>query len=199
MKKIFVSISFVILFSNQIFAQVYKDSFPYTGIKLGFNYSKFIGNDKPGKNVSAIPGFAIGGFLCYKFSCTVSAHQELYITTKGSRINTVGDVNINNVFVYVQALPFLVKVTLFSENSYQFKPVILFGPSFGMKVIAMNFTGMLEDIKTIDWGVIFRIGIEYRKISFEISYDCSLSNFDLSATDIDLRNQTISLITGLAF
>lgn len=198
MKKILFLISLSILCSNQLFAQSNKDSFLYTGIKLGYNYSTFIGNDKPGKDVSTIPGFAIGAFLCYKFNKTLSAQSEIYITTKGSRVNTIGDINKNNIFVYFQ-LPFLAKMTFFPENRSHLKPFILFGPALSIKVMAMNFTGMLDNINPVDWGLIFRVGIEYWKISFEISYDNSITNFDKSTTHLDIRNQSISLITGFAF
>ena len=192
MKRLIIISSLMILFSNQIFA----GEFSSTGIKLGLNYSKFIGDDTPGKNVSTIPGFAIGGFLLYKINDTFSVQQELYLTTKGSCVNTIGDINQNNIFVYIQ-MPVLAKKTFFPKS--RFRPVILCGPALGIKTLAMNFTGMLEDINTIDWGLIFRAGIEYWKISFEFSYDRSISNFDQSADDIDLKNQTISIIVGYSF
>ncbi len=192
MKKIITFISLMAFFFNPVFA----GEFSSTGIKLGLNYSKFIGDDIPGKNVSNITGFAIGGFLTYKINDTFSAQQELYLTTKGSLVNTVGDINQSNTFVYLQ-LPLLLKITFFPKN--RFRPVILCGPALGIKTIAMNFTGMLEDIKPIDWGLIVRAGIEYWKISFEFSYDRSISNFDQSADGIDLKNQTISFIVGYSF
>lgn len=175
---------------------VFGGEFSSTGMKLGLNYSKFTGDDTPGKKVSSIPGFAIGGFLSYKFTDTFSAYQELYITTKGSCINTVGEINQYNVFVYVQ-IPLLAKMTFFPEN--KFKPVILCGPALSIKTIAMNDTGMLENIKSVDWGILVRAGIEYWKASFEFSYDRSLSNFDQSDDNIDLKNQTISFIVGYSF
>ena len=192
MKIIIIFISLILFFFNPVFA----GEFSSTGIKLGLNYSKFIGDDIPGKNVSNMTGFAIGGFLTYKINDTFSVQQELYLTTKGSLVNTVGDINQSNTFVYLQ-LPLLAKITFFPKD--HFRPVILCGPTLGIKTIAMNFTGMLEDIKPIDWGLIVRAGIEYWKISFEFSYDRSLSNFDQSADGIDIKNQTISFIVGYSF
>lgn len=192
MKRLIIFTLLKMLFLNPVFA----GEFSSTGMKLGLNYSKFIGDDTPGKNVSSISGFAIGGFLMYKINDKFSAQQELYITTKGSCINTIGDINQYNIFVYIQ-MPFLAKVTFSPSN--RLRPVILCGPALSIKTIAMNDTGMLEDIKTIDWGLIFRAGIEYWKISFEVSYDRSISNFDQSADDIDLKNQTISFIVGYSF
>ena len=192
MKRLIIISSLILLFFNQMFA----GEFSSTGMKLGLNYSKFIGDDTPGKEVSNIPGFAIGGFLSYKFNNTFSAHQELYITTKGSCINNIGDINQYNVFVYVQ-IPLLAKVTFLPQS--RFRPVIFCGPSLSIKTIAMNDTGMLEDINKFDWGILFRVGIEYWKISFEFSYDRSISNFDQSKDDIDLKNQTISFIIGYSY
>lgn len=187
---------FIILMTILVSNPIIAGEFSSTGMKLGLNYSQFIGDDTPGKSVSTIPGFAIGGFLLYKINDTFSAQQELYLTTKGSRINTIGDINQYNVFVYLQ-MPLLAKVTLLSGS--RLKPVLLCGPTLSIKTITMNDTGMLEDIKTVDWGLIMRAGIEYWKISIEFSYDRSISNFDQSADDIDLKNQTISFIIGYSF
>ncbi len=182
----------IIIFTSFVFG----GEFSSTGIKLGLNYSKFTGADTPGKEVSNIPGFAIGGFLTYKINNTFSAQQELFITTKGCRVNTIGDIYQNNLFIYIQ-MPILAKMTFFPEK--QLKPILQCGPSFGVNVLAMNFTGMLEDIRRLDYGLILRAGIEYWKISCDLSYDWSISNFDQSAEDIDLKNQTVSFLVGYSF
>ncbi len=82
MNRLIILIGLLALFSHQIFAQFNEDSFLYTGIKLGLNYSKFVGNDRPGKNLSTIPECAVGGFLSYKFDCIFSVQQEIYLIGK---------------------------------------------------------------------------------------------------------------------
>jgi len=62
MRKISIVIVVLLFIPSMIFA----GGFTSKGIKLGYNSSKFIGKKLPGKGVSSIPGFALGGFLNYK-------------------------------------------------------------------------------------------------------------------------------------
>ena len=76
--------------------------FKSIGIKLGYNFSIFTGNDIPGKGVSSQGGMVLGGFVCYRFNQRFSLQQETFITTKGAKINTVGDVYLSNIFIYFE-------------------------------------------------------------------------------------------------
>ena len=64
MKKIALIVSLIILCTSTLSA----GRLSTTGMKLGLNYSEFIGKDIPGKGVNSIPGFSLGGFLNYKIN-----------------------------------------------------------------------------------------------------------------------------------
>ena len=122
MKKIMLILLFVlsssfILFAGEIFA---------TGLRIGYNSSKFTGADTPGKSVSNIPGFMIGGFVTYEFNEKFSFQPEMLLTTKGSFINTIGDIEQANIFIYLE-LPLLAKMK-FLPNA-KINPGVFAGPA----------------------------------------------------------------------
>ena len=192
MKKLIFIVFLIILCTSTLSA----GEFINTGMKLGQNYSKFIGKDIPGKGVNSIPGFSLGGFINYKINDRFSLQQEALITTKGSNINTVGDINLHNIFVYLE-LPILVKISFQAIGGV--KPILFCGPAIGFKCLALNDTGMPDDIRDVDLGLVLDAGIEFSKISVDVRYNRGLLNFDKSADDINLKNSTISFIVGYSF
>ncbi len=170
--------------------------FTSLGIKLGYNSSIFVGNDIPGKGVSYQSGAAIGGFVCYKFNQRFSLQQEVMLTTKGAKLNTIGDLYLSNYFFYFE-MPLLFKVSFLSEN--MIRPNVFLGLSFGINFAAFNNRALLDDIRSIDAGFVLGVGIEIRKTSLEIRINEGFLNFDQSAGDIDLKNRTISFMVGFAF
>ncbi|MCK4820959.1 outer membrane beta-barrel protein [bacterium] len=178
--------------------------FAGSGFLLGLNHSTFVGRDTPEAGISYAPGLAIGGFVSYKvkdfelsgFSGTFSIRQELTLTTKGSKINSIGELQLTNIFIYLE-LPLLAKVVLLPEKPV--RPHVLFGPAYAVKIFAMNNVGVLEDIRTTDLGLILGGGLEFWKMALDIRCDFGLMNFDTSADDIDLRNRTFSVRVGYYF
>lgn len=192
MKKTF----FYLCLFGLISAPLTAGEFVATGMKLGFNQSKFVGSDTPGKGVSNLPGFAIGGFAVYNVNPRWSLQQELLLLSRGSQINTIGEMNLHTLFLYVD-LPLQVKFTVLPESTI--KPFVSAGPELGLKVLAINEVGQPDDIRTLDIGLTFGGGVSYARISAELRYYRGLSNFDQSADDISLKNQTFSILFGYAF
>jgi len=190
-KATFITIIFF-LFTSSVMA----GEFSSIGIKLGYNSSIFFGNDIPGKGASYQGGTALGGFVCFKFNQRFSLEQEVLITTKGAKINTIGDVYLSNIFFYFE-MPLLFKVTLLSEN--MIRPNVFLGPAFGIHLLAINDVAILDDIRSIDAGIILGAGIEIWKINLDFRINNGLLNFDQSADDIDLKNRTLSIMLGFAF
>lgn len=192
MKKILTMIfSILILASSSIAGE-----FSSRGMKIGINSAKVIGKDTPGKGVSAMPGFAIGGFFSYQFNEKFAVQPEIFFTTKGTKINTIGDLELVNMFVYFE-FPVLTKMTFYSER--RVKPTIFAGPALALKYFALNNTGVLEDIRSTDFGFIFGAGVEFWKLSLDVRYNRGMVNFDKSEDDIDLKNQAISFMIGYSF
>jgi len=170
--------------------------FSSRGMKIGISSARFVGKDIPGKGVSAMPGFAIGGFFSYKFNERFSIQPEIFFTTKGTKINTIGDVHLANLFAYFE-FPVLVKMTFLSES--RVKPNVFYGPALAFKYFALNNTGILEDIRSTDFGLILGAGFEFWKISLDVRYNRGLVNFDKSSEDIDLKNSAVSFMIGYSF
>lgn len=181
-----------LLFTSALLAGEFNGS----GMKLGYNSSTFTGSDIPGKGVSSQAGITLGGFLRYKINHRFSLQQEILLTTKGAKINTVGDVYLSNIFMYFE-FPLLGKMTFRPEH--MLKPSIFAGPAFGIEVLTVNDVGVLEGIRGFDFGVVLGAGIEVWEFSLDVRLIKGLINFDQSADDIDLKNRTISVLFGVAF
>jgi hypothetical protein len=166
------------------------------GAKLGYNSSKFTGADIPGKGISSQPGLTLGGYVTYEFNSTFSLQQEVLFTFKGSKVNTIGDVWLRNIFLYVE-MPLMVKATFLADS--QLRPNVYAGPAVAALVAALNSTGLLEDIRTYDLGLVIGGGVEIWGLSLDLRLTKGLLNFDQSASGIDLKHQTISVMMGYAF
>lgn len=192
MQKIISSITLCILITSSLMA----GEFTGIGINLGYNSSTFAGNDIPGKGVSSQGGVAIGGFVGYTFNQRFSLRQEVLFTIKGAKINTIGDVYLSNLFMYIE-LPLLAKMTFLSGQKVQ--PNIFIGPAFDLTIMATNDVAVLEDIRSYDLGIVFGAGIDVWKISIDVRFNIGLLNFDQSDDDIDLKNRTFSFMVRFAF
>ena len=192
MKKIMAIIFSILFFVSSSAA----GEFSSRGMKIGINSAKVIGKDTPGKGVSAMPGFAIGGFFSYQFNERFSIQPEIFFTTKGAKINTIGDLELVNMFIYFE-FPVLAKMTFYSER--RVKPAIFVGPALALKYFALNNTGVLEDIRSTDFGLIFGAGVEFWKLSFDVRYNRGLVSFDKSEDELDLKNSAVSFMIGYSF
>ena len=166
------------------------------GAKLGYNSSTFVGADTPGKAISSQSGLSLGGYATYEFNSTFSLQQEVLFTLKGSKVNTIGDVWLSNIFLYVE-MPLLAKATFLPESGL--RPNVYAGPAVAALIGAFNNTGLLEDIRSYDLGLVIGGGIETWKLSLDLRLTQGLLNFDQSAGGIDLRHQTISVMMGYEF
>jgi hypothetical protein len=166
------------------------------GAKLGYTSSKFVGADIPGKGISSQPGLILGGYVTYEFNNTFSLQQEVLFTFKGSKVNTIGDLWLSNIFIYVE-MPVLAKATFLEDHGL--RPNIYAGPAVAALIGAFNSTGLLEDIRTYDLGLVIGGGVEIWKLSLDLRLTNGLLNFDQSAAGIDRKHQTISVMMGYAF
>lgn len=191
MKKVIIAF-LILLVSSELFS----GEFSSRGMKIGVNSARFTGKDIPGKGVQSMPGFSIGGFFSYKFNERFTLQPEILFTTKGSKINTIGDIYLTNLFAYFE-FPVMAKISLYPES--RLKPGFICGPALGFKYFALNDTGILEDVRGTDLGLIAGFGIEYWKLSFEIRLNQGLINFDTSEDELVLKNRVISIMMGYSF
>jgi hypothetical protein len=166
------------------------------GAKLGYNSSTFVGADIPGKGISSQSGLTLGGYVSYEFNDMFSLQQEVLFTMKGSRVNTIGDVWLSNIFLYVE-MPLLAKVTLLPEPGL--RPNVYAGPAVAALIGAFNDVGILEDIRSYDLGFVIGGGVKIWKLSLDLRLTQGLLNFDESASGIDRKHQTFSVMMGYEF
>lgn len=166
------------------------------GAKLGYSSSQFVGADIPGKGVSSQSGLTLGGYASYEFNNTFSLQQEVLFTLKGSKVNTIGDVWLSNIFLYVE-IPLLAKATLLPES--ELRPNVYAGPALAVLIGAFNDVGFLEDIRSYDVGLVIGCAVDIWRLSLDLRLTNGLLNFDESASGIDLKHQTISVLAGYAF
>lgn len=170
--------------------------FSSRGMKIGLNSARFVGKDLPGKNISSMPGFSIGGFFSYQFTEFLSIQPEFAFTTKGSKINTIGDYYLSNLFAYFE-FPVLAKIFILPKSKV--KPHFICGPALAFNYFALNDTGLLEDIRGTDLGLILGAGIEYWKISLDIRINQGIVDFDTSVESGNLKNRVFSFMVGYLF
>lgn len=166
------------------------------GAKLGYSSSQFVGADIPGKGVRSQSGLTLGGYVSYDFNNTFSLQPEVLFTLKGSKINTIGDVWLSNIFLYIE-IPLLANATLLPES--EVRPNVYVGPALAVLIGAFNDVGFLEDIRNHDVGLVVGCGVDIWKLSLDLRLTKGLLNFDESTRSIDLKHQTISVLVGFAF
>jgi Outer membrane protein beta-barrel domain len=164
--------------------------FNATGIKIGYNSSHFTGDDIYGKGVSNIPGFVIGGFITYDISRHFALDSELLLATKGSFVNTIGDIDQHNIIIYLE-LPFVCKYKIFNPTAIT--PTISCGASFAVKTLALNDTGILDNIGLFDICLLAATGLEFRYLNVELRFQQGITGIDGN----DINNQTLSLQIGI--
>ena len=76
---------------------------------------------------------------------------------------------------------------------------IYIGQTISKKIVTLNFVGIVEDVRKIDYGLIVGAGIEYWKVSLDLRFNRSLIDFDLSDQKNALKNQSISVLAGFSF
>jgi hypothetical protein len=170
--------------------------FSALGVKLGYSSSKFVGTDIPGKGISSQSGLTLGGYVTYELNHTFSLQQEVLFTLKGSKVNTVGDVWLSNIFLYFE-MPLLAKATFLADD--WLRPNVYAGPAVAVLIGAFNSLGFLENVRTMDFGLVIGGGVEIWKLSLDVRLTKGLLNFDQSAADIDRKHQMISVMMGYAF
>jgi len=161
-----------------------------TGLSIGINQSQF-----SGKKTATIPGFSIGGSLQWPVNSFITVQNGFELHTKGCRINTIGDIYLNNIFVYIES-PVLFKVRLAQINPKLF---FILGPSFNLNVLAINDVGLIDEIRKWDVDLIAGIGVGLEKISFSLRISRGLAPFDLSEPETKLRHRSVSTVVTFLF
>ena len=166
------------------------------GLLLGFNASSFSGSETSIENNKLMPGLTIGFFYEIEIAPRLAFSPEFSFTTKGSRLQSVGDLYLHQVLTYLE-MPVRVIWTIKSG-----KRVSLFlsgGPALDFMLLAFNEVGFPEEIARFDMGVDLGTGIRWQKVQFRVHLTQGLTDLDRSMSLNRIKNRTLSLTAALSF
>jgi len=177
--------------SEALFALGPKES----GLLLGFNGSIFTGSEATLNTNRYIPGITLGFYHEFKIKSRFVIEPEVLFITKGSRMNTVGDLYLHHVFTYLE-VPVLAKWIINPPDKA--KVFLSGGPYIALKLIAFNEVGFPEEINSLDAGVNLGAGVKFQRLSFRIHLIQGFLDTDRSISSDIYKNRTFSLIVGLS-
>lgn len=166
------------------------------GLILGFNSSIFIRSGSSPETCKYIPGITLGFYQAVVITPRFSIEPEFLFTTKGSRIQTVGNLYLHQVFTYLE-IPVLAKWIINPQKKVQM--FLAGGSFFDLKLIAFNEVGFPEEISQVDVGAALGVGIKFHRVSFKISVKQGFLDIDRSEATGNYKNRTFSIIAGLSF
>jgi outer membrane protein with beta-barrel domain len=169
MKKILGLSFFLFVLSHYSCGQV-----NVTGMRLGYNSAQFVGNGVKGTENKNIPGAYIGGFYIKDLQ-KFDIQTELLLSSKGYKMNSIGDTYLSNVFLYLE-MPVLLKKDLFKNEKTGLYFVA--GPVFMLKVISINLVSEIEGVRNFDLALNIGFELLLNKVSFDLRFNQSFINFD---------------------
>ena len=166
------------------------------GLLLGFNTSSFTGSESTIENNSYIPGLTIGFFQEFEIGPHMIIGPEIAFTTKGSRLQTVGDLYLHQVITYME-LPLLVNWIV--NPGKRSRAFLVGGPTFSYMLLAFNEVGFPEEVSRFDFGASLGMGVRWRKIRCRIHMNQGLIDVDKSNSLTSVKNRTFNFTVGLSF
>lgn len=172
------------------------------GLNLGFNSSGFGGDDS--EDVKNKSGFLVGALAILPMSNGLSIHFEANFTTKGASIEDVQyyDDKLEWLFNYIE-VPALLQYKVNTSGSIA--PFFYAGPAIALKLNAkMKYsagsdsdTESVDDVKSIDFGLIFGGGINFAKQYYlSVRYTRGMTTW-FDGTGLDLTNKVISFVGSI--
>ena len=189
------------------------------GVKGGVNFSTVSGDYD--ENMESKAGLILGGFMTYEINDQFSFQPEIYFTMKGAKNEweySYGDEyekSEETLKLNYLEIPLLGVMNIPVEAS--FAPKVFFGPALGINLSATSESefeysyydgyeyvtesgssdGDLEDVNTIELGLIIGGAIELDKIVIDLRYNMGLT--DIGDWDNSLKNKVFSILLGYKF
>lgn len=174
------------------------------GVKGGLSIANVHGDDAEDASSRTVGCF--GGFVEIPITPMISFQPEALYAMKGSK-DDEGENTCTTKLTYIE-IPMLFKVNI--PTSGGIKPFIAAGPEVAFKVSAtwegteggVDFDEDIEDIKGTDLGLIIGGGIGFPFMNhtamLEGRYDLGLTTI-VDVEDVDVKNNVISVLVGIAF
>jgi hypothetical protein len=215
-RKILLAIFVIFLFTS---TSLFAVDFSF-GVKGGVNLATFGGEDTfiYGMDSTMKFGFSAGVFGSVILSDMVSIQPSVLFTLKGTAFELWGLTGYEYYHYYYIEIPILVK---FYPPMHMFhsalltsdvKPNVFAGSYLGINLFAKYFDtgevrelseslgfapeGDVEDVATLDYGLVFGVGVDYKQFLTELSFSLGLASVDASELEIDWKNFVITLMVG---
>ena len=166
------------------------------GLLLGPGISNFSGGETSTAENRFIPGLSLGFYQNFVISRRCSLETGLLLTSKGSRLDVVGDLYLHQVLTYLEA-PLLGEYQFFISEKVRFH--LAGGAYLSMKLLAFNEVGFPEQIHRMDMGLDVGLGMRFRTFSYRIEVKRGLLEVDKCEQVVNYKNLTVSLLVGIAF
>ena len=166
------------------------------GLVLGVSVSNFAGSDASIANNKFIPGLTIGFYQDFMMNHRFTLETGFLLTSKGSRLNAVGDLYMHQVLTYLE-IPVHGECKLIWNEKVSFH--VAGGAYMGLKLLAFNEVGFSEEIHSLDAGVDIGLRVRFRHFSYKIDVKRGFLNVDKGEPPVNYKNLTFSLLAGISF
>ena len=166
------------------------------GLVLGLSASNFAGPEAATADNKFIPGLCLGFYQDFIFNHRYSLETGLILTSKGSRLNAVGDLYLHQILTYME-IPVLGECKLISREKLSFH--VAGGAYLGLKLLAFNEVGFPEEINGLDAGVDVGLGVRFRHFSYKIDVKRGFLSVDKGESSLSYKNLSFSLLMGISF
>jgi opacity protein-like surface antigen len=181
--------SFFFLFAFALFFSVQAQSLRF-GVKAGANFSDFSGSDAKDLSADMKVGFHIGALIEFKLFENFSLQPEVMYSSKGAKLDNVGEIDFDDVDLNYITVPVLAKFYLISD-----KLSIEAGPQFSF-LLDDNLEEQLES-KSFDFAALAGLNYQFTDNVFaQLRYVAGLTD---SSEDAEIRNQVFQLSLGYRF
>jgi opacity protein-like surface antigen len=188
------------------------------GLKLGFDIAK-ISTDYEDLDefLDSRSGFIGGAYLTYKFNRQFAVRPEILYVAKGAE----KDLFFVTPYWSINYLEFPVLLVFDVVPDGRVRPNLFVGPA--MSVLLSSEVGVsgesmdvAEGMKTMDFGLVFGAGVDFKRITFDVRYTLGLMNTidaakinDLTGSeagdyfylegDPEVKNTNLSFMIGVRF
>jgi len=188
------------------------------GLKLGFGIAKINTDDKELDDfLDSRSGFSGGAFLTYSFTRQFAVQPEILFVSKGAE-KDLFIVSAHWNIDYLE-VPVLLKFNIAPDRPV--RPNLFVGPAVSVllssKLHVINEEYDVKDgMKTMDVGLVFGGGIDFKRVTFDLRYTLGLVNtvdagkvngltgaqpddFYYLEGDPSVKNTNISFMVGVRF
>ncbi len=165
---------------------------PLTGLSIGLTTNRFSGQLSSGKTIALLPGFQLGGTFRWPLNSGFEILNSIELQSRGARINTLGDIYLTNLFIYLQAPVMLACRPIPKAHCVN----LLAGVSPGLRLLAYNDVGFMEDIRALDMAMIFGVSLARDRVDLTARCQQSLTPFDSGDSADPLRHRTVEMLVN---